>query len=92
MGICSNKSSYYNFLKKNIKKEFDLNYSSEFNKAYSLRKSRFIIVHQFSIIFSKNRFKETGFSFLDENIVTRMTVFLFIFVFKGKERFPNTQN
>ena len=42
MGICSNKSSYYNFLEKNIKKEFDLNYSSEFNKAYSLRKSRFI--------------------------------------------------
>ena len=42
MGICSNKSSYYNFLEKNIKKEFDLNYSSEFNKTYSLRKSRFI--------------------------------------------------
>ena len=41
MGIFSNKSSYYNLLNKSIKKEFDKNYCSEFNKTYSLRKNRF---------------------------------------------------
>jgi len=41
MGIFSNKSSYYDLLNKSIKKEFDKNYCSEFNKTYSLRKNRF---------------------------------------------------
>ena len=41
MGIFSNKSSYYDLLNKSIKKEYDKNYCSEFNKTYSLRKNRF---------------------------------------------------
>ena len=42
MGIFFNRSSYYNYLKKAIKIEYDKNQTSEFNKIYSLKKIKFI--------------------------------------------------
>ena len=42
MGVCSNKVSYYNYMKKVLKNNYDENYSSLFNKNFGLQKNKFI--------------------------------------------------
>ena len=42
MGVCSNKVSYYNYMKKVLKNNYDENYSSLFNKNFGFQKNKFI--------------------------------------------------
>ena len=42
MGVCSNKISYYNYMKKVLKNNYDENYSSLFNKNFGFQKNKFI--------------------------------------------------
>ena len=42
MGVCSNKVSYYNYIKKVLKNNYDENYSSLFNKNFGFQKNKFI--------------------------------------------------
>lgn len=42
MGVCSNKVSYYNYLKKVMKNNYDENYSSLFNRNFGFHKIKFI--------------------------------------------------
>ena len=42
MGVCSNKVSYYYYMKKVLKNNYDENYSSLFNKNFGFQKNKFI--------------------------------------------------
>lgn len=42
MGVCSNKVSYYNYMKKVLKNNYGENYSSLFNKNFGFQKNKFI--------------------------------------------------
>ena len=42
MGVCSNKVSYYTYMKKVLKNNYDENYSSLFNKNFGFQKNKFI--------------------------------------------------